>query len=328
MNIQDLISKVPIDRLIEKDFRLKRSGNRYFRGIEHDSLVIDLKSNRFYWNSLGISGNAMTWLTEIKGLSYRDALVTLQQHTGLPFTNILDRIDKPTPIYQRLLGTFFELGKRYRSYWYNRGFTDDTIDYFKLGYTGKHYVIPIVVGGMLVNFQCRRGTGNNKRVWNWVDGRSPDLFNCDSLKRDITIIAEGSIDTMTLHQIGFSSVTGNSVSHWNSKWNSYITKLNMVYILYDHDKAGLLGSCRTSRKLLNRGYVLFWPQSFPEKFDVNEALSRLGAEKLKGLITNAMLPNAVHSSDLYEQSKKGALYEYVEIVRKKVNRDMRGLLWE
>jgi len=324
--IQRLINKVPIDRLIERDLRLKQSGRNYMCGIDHDSLVIDLRKNRFYWNSLGISGNALDWLTRIRGLSYRDSLVELQKCSGLPFTRVLEKIDKPTPIYGKLLDTFFTLGEYNRQYWYHRKFSDETIDHFKLGFTGKAFVIPIIVDDKLVNFQCRIGCKEHKRVFNWVSGRSPDLFNCDGITGKVAILTEGAIDAISLYQVGIDAVSGNSINYWNTEWNKYITKLNMIYVIYDHDRAGLLGSSRVSRKLLNRGYVVFWPSYFKDKFDINDGLVKFGETKLKELITYAMLPNAIHASDLYAYSREGRLYEAVKEIEFVVGKEAKNIL--
>jgi len=319
MNLRRLIAQVPVAPIIERTFTLERAGMNYLRGVEHDSLVIDLRKNRFYWNSVGISGSAFDWLTKVKGKSCRDALVTLQQYGGIPFARILEEIDKPTQIYSRLLRVFYELGKVHREYWEARGFSDASIDHFKLGYTGKAHVIPIVVDGKLANFQCRVGQGDNKQVWMWAT-RSPDLFNVDAVCGDSVFITEGATDAIAMHQIGLTAITPNNVNYWENSWNKYILGLDHVYILYDNDRAGKVGASRLSRKLLNRAYVLFWPKSFPDKFDINKGLLLFGEEELRTLIIDAMLPNAVHSSTLYDYGRKGQLYEFIEDVQNEVSR--------
>ena len=319
MNLRKLIAEVPVAPVIERTFTLERSGQNYLKGIEHDSLVIDLRKNRFYWNSVGISGNAFDWLTKVKGKSCRDALMVLQQYSGAPFVRILEEIDKPTQIYSRLLDVFYELGKTHREYWALRGFSNETINHFRLGYSGKAHVIPIIVGGKLANFQCRIGQGDTKRVWMWAN-HSPDLFNIDAVCGDSVFITEGSTDAIAMHQIGLTAITPNNVNYWLSDWNRYILGLNRIYILYDNDRAGKIGASRLSRKLLNRAYVLFWPKSFPDKFDINKGLLLFGEEELRTLIIDAMLPNAVHSSTLYDYGRKGQLHEFIEDVQNEVGR--------
>jgi len=298
MDIRSLIAKVPIDVIVRERFRLKESGVRYLRGIEHDSLVIDLETNRFYWNSIGISGDALTWLTKILGLSYSDSLIELQKYSGLPFTNIIENLYKPSPIYPPLMKSFYELGKYYREYWYRRGFTDESIDYFKLGYTGRAFVIPIVVDKILVDFQCRIGEGDNKRVWKWSKGGSPHPFNATGKKGNYIFMAEGPPDAIILHQLGLPVISQDCGPNWKPAWNKHIIGYNQVYIIYDNDDAGMVGAGRTARKLLNRGYILCWPDYFNSKFDINSAYLSFGEQKTKTLILEAMLPLAVHSSEI------------------------------
>jgi len=296
MNIKDLAYKVPVDKIIAHTFRLKGNG-RYLRGIEHDSLVIDLEKNRFYWNSLGISGSALDWLMKIKGMSYRSAFEALQKYSGLPFTRILDKIDEPTPIYPKLLDTFYNLGKHYREYWYRRGFTDETINYFKLGYTGKAYVIPVIVDGKLENFQCRIGQGDKKRIWNWAKDRTAIPFNVDhGFYSKFVFLTEGLPDAMIMHQIRFPAISQISGPYaWNKDWNKYIIGYDQCYVIYDNDKAGMVGARRTANKLLNRGYILFWPNFMPDKYDVNQCFLDYGEERTRNLILEVMVTNAIHS---------------------------------
>jgi len=303
MNVRSLISRVPIDAIIKEHLRLKESGVRYLRGVEHDSLVVDLKTNRFYWNSISISGDALTWLTKIVGLSYSEALGELQKHSGLPFTNIIENLYKPSPIYPPLMRSFYELGRHYREYWYRRGFTDASIDHFKLGYTGKAFVIPIVVNNTLVDFQCRIGEGANKRVWKWSKGSLPHPFNATGKKGSYIFMAEGPPDAIILHQLGLPVISQDCGPNWRAVWNKHIIGYNQVYIIYDNDEAGMIGAKRTARKLLNRGYILCWPDYFDSKFDINKAYLTLGEQKTKTLILEAMLPLAVHSSEIKNLSE-------------------------
>lgn len=322
--IRELIARVPIEAIVKETFRLRGRG-RYLRGIEHDSLVIDLVSNRFYWNSIDIRGDALDWLLEIRGLSYRAALGVLQKFSGLPFTNILDKIDRPTPIYPKLLDTFFELGRYYREYWYKRGYTDETIDHFKLGFTGKAFVIPIIVDGMLMNFLCRIGCGENKRVWAWSSGRPVYPFNVDNHDSKYIFLMEGPPDVMAMHQIGLPAITRTGgLSTWRKEWNRHTVRFNLVYILYDNDEAGLIGSKRVVKKFLNRGYVLFWPANFPDKYDVNKCMLEFGEDKTKQIILEGMLPHAIHTSELRNWQRIGR--DNINEIRKEIGKEVRCIL--
>lgn len=312
-------NKVPVKDIVERKFTLRQSGRRYLRGVEHDSLVVDLETNTFHWNSIDLHGNALTWLKEVEGMSYKHSMEFLEKYTGLPFTRSLRKLEEPTPIYPKLLDSFYELGKYHRDYWLDRGLTNETIELYRLGYAGKGiFCIPLFRDSALHNFQCRKS--EPKRIWNWASGRGPTLFGLGKgvvADSSYTFIAEGPLDAMVLNQIGLPAISHNGGSGaWSDSWNAKILNFNFIYLIYDNDEAGIKSSKRVSEKLLGRGYVLFWPSFFKQGFDVNDALQTFGAQRTREFIQNVMLTNAVHSSDV----------KYSEEARDKIDTRARGAL--
>lgn len=49
------------------------SNKKYWRLVNHDSLVIDSYKNYFTWNSRGVSGNLVTYLMEVHGMDFKQA---------------------------------------------------------------------------------------------------------------------------------------------------------------------------------------------------------------------------------------------------------------
>lgn len=294
----NLLDKIPVEIIIERDFKLKRSGNRYLRGIKHDSLVVDKQKNLFYWNSIDLNGNALTWLKEVRGYSHRAALEFLESFSGIPFTSNIVKLEKPTPIYPRLLDAFYNLGKQNRGYWYARGFSDKSIDTYKLGYTGEYYVIPILDSGELVNFQCRRKTDSGKRIWNWAKERPSYLFGLEQVpKTDFIVLTEGPIDAITLNAMGLPAISHNAGSSgWNNSWNKHLLKYNFIYVAYDNDRAGIKGSIKVAKKIGNRASVVFWPSEFATKYDINDLYLEFGKEFSKQIFRKILLLNSVHIS--------------------------------
>jgi len=313
------VKKIPVQAVIERKFKLERSGNSYLRGVEHDSLVVDLQKNLFHWNSIDLHGNAVTWLMEVEGFSYRKALEELENFSGIPFTRHFKKLEKPTPIYSRLLDAFYNLGKKHRDYWLRRGFSDEIIDKYKLGYSGDNvYTIPLFKEGSLHNFQCRLST--KKRIWNWASGRGPILFGEDKVDSKFVFLAEGPIDAMILDQLSLPAISHNGGSGaWSEDWNKYILRFSYIYLIYDNDEAGISSSVRVSKKLLNRGYILFWPDYFKEGFDINDAYLTLGTDKTKKLIQDVMLDYAVHSSESLNK-------EFINSIRSKVGKEAKEVL--
>ena len=63
----------------EEGFSFKISyGNREYRCIEHNSLVVNGDRHRWYWNSRQVGGNnAIDYLVKIRGMNFRDAVLHL-----------------------------------------------------------------------------------------------------------------------------------------------------------------------------------------------------------------------------------------------------------
>lgn len=267
----ELMSRVKIEDLIAHDFDVKATGKNYYKGVEHDSLVIDVQKQIFYWNSLEVSGNALDWLTVIKGMPLDEAVTYLKQKA-----NFHDKPDLSASsftfvpnIYPKLLDVFYECGKNNRDYWYTRGYTDQTIETYKLGFTGKCYVIPIILDGKLLNFQCRTP---DKRIWAWVKGLGTLPYNFDNISNSSSvIITEAPVNTIALGQLGYVSISQTTgAGAWLSLFNPYLRTAKEIIFAYDNDMAGFLGARRVAKHFKDRARILIWPQEYPEKFDPND----------------------------------------------------------
>jgi hypothetical protein len=259
--------------IIAKDYTLIRKGN-YYTTEEHDSLVIDPQKGTFYWNSKGIFGNEVDYLIKVKGFSYPQAthyLTTIDDDFNFQVYEVQPETPNPA-----LVDIFYEYGKDYQDYWKEyRGYTEDTINKFKLGYTGKYWVIPIYSNHQFINFQCRGWDVNgNKIVRSYYKGLGSLPFNFGYLPTNYEqpiVITESIVDAIMLDQQGIFAVSHNSgAMSWNHEWSKSLFNYATVYIVYDNDEAGLNGACRTSQMLQHNSYILKWPDGFKEKFDITD----------------------------------------------------------
>lgn len=104
-----------------------------------------------------------------------------------------------------------------RLYMHGRGFTDLTIDYFELGYSGKKDMVAVPVhspNGLPVGIV---GRGVQQKTFKNSKGlpRNKTLFNIHRAKRqgDIVIVTEASFDAMRVHQAGFPNVVATLGGH-------------------------------------------------------------------------------------------------------------------
>jgi len=257
--------------LIGQTYTIVGSG-RWLRTIEHDSLVIDIERQVFFWNSRGIVGDAYKWLTEIIGLSPKEAQNAI--HTDKPALYIETYAetpqDTPTP-YPALVEVFYNYGKKFHEYWTCvRGYTEETIERFRLGYNGEVYTIPIYVDGDFKNFQCL-GV-KPKRRFSWYKGLGALPFNFSNLVvTNWVVVTEGPVDAIMLRQNNIPAVsqTGGAGT-WKDKWLYYFIETKNIYAVYDNDEAGTEGSVRVAKSLGTGRTKIYNFWNFDEGYDVTD----------------------------------------------------------
>lgn len=256
-----------IEQVISKDYTVCGRG-RYLKTLEHDSLVIDTEKQLFFWNSKNISGDALSWLTKVKGMPFPLAVQELKLENHFPAWVAEYKSNKHVVVHEDLVDSFFELGKQHRDYWRNhRGFSDSTIDLFKLGYTGEWYVIPIFINNKLRNFQCRKP---DKSMKHWYSGVGPLPFNIDLVKHTSWfVLTEGPPDAIMLTQHGIPAMSTNTGGgYFDPRWVPLLPKLERVYIVYDNDDAGRNGVEKSSRVFGHKALAYTF-EGYPDKFDIS-----------------------------------------------------------
>lgn len=259
--------------LISQDYSLVRKG-KFFTTEEHDSLVIDPQKALFFWNSKVVFGDALDYLIKVRGIDRYQAIVMLGETSDEYEYEAFETLpETPNPI---LVDIFYEYGKNYKDYWYNkRGYTDETIDKWKLGFTGKYHVIPIYQNGKFVNFQCRgKDAYGNKITKPFYQGGEALPFNLDYMPKDKSIpifICESPVEVIIMEQNGYHAI-GNmfGAMSWQQEWSKLLFDREIIYICYDNDDAGRKGSKRTSELLQHNSYILDWPKNFPAKYDLTD----------------------------------------------------------
>lgn len=275
-----------LERLIGKDFHIIGEG-RWGSTEEHSSLVIDRERDIFFWNSKEIFGNALDWLTKIKGYSYPDALKSLgnEDKRAVILTKV---VKEEEPICPQLVDIFWEDGKDNREYWYERCLTDETIDKYKLGFHRGWYMLPIFVGSIFRNFQMRRDTPT-KRIISYYRGVGALLINSIILNYVSQVfITEGPVDALLLTQEGIPAISHNGGSHgWKGTWFKNFLNQKEIYCIADNDKAGKSGAKKIANSLGQHRVKIFFFEDKPERYDTVDYFRGGGTiDKFKEIVYN------------------------------------------
>jgi hypothetical protein len=278
------IKMTRIEDLVRQDFGIRMTGNRWGRGIKHDSLVVDTKTQKWFWNSRGIGGGVAEYMRLVRGYSGKDILQFGYQFH--PATE--DEKLKETPS-EKTVKLFHETGKENRLYWKKRLLKDETIDGFLLGYFEGFYTIPIYENGVLKNIQLRRDTPN-KRITYWYKTGETYLFNSGILPyTDWVVMTEGTVEPIFLSQIGIPAVAICGANIWNPKWFTKFLGIRDIFYIEDNDPAGRLASKKVAQNLgVDRVRVVrFYGQ--PPKYDLLDFVrDGNGKDEILKLISHAV----------------------------------------
>lgn len=172
-----------------------------------------------------------------------------------------------------------------------RGLTDETIDYFRLGYDkGKNAIaIPHFKEGELINIKYRllkpkdiRYTSEpNAEQWLFHD---PGIAT--GLSKGAIAIAEGEMDCISLWQAGFKNVIspGSGANSYGT-WIEALDKIKDVWIAYDNDEPGQVAAKELAERIgTERCRNVVYPEGVK---DANDFMLRYTVSDLRELFSKA-----------------------------------------
>ena len=278
-----------VQELINEDFGYRHEGSTWGRALEHTSLVVDEKNQRWYWNSEDISGDALDYLIKVRGLSPKKAKEVLAIRekivSGVPIT---EHEKSYYVAYEKLVDIFWDRGRKNRDYWYARKLKDSTIDRHRLGFFDGWYTIPLYFNDVLINFQMRRDEPSKKITMRYSEKEwTPILINQSLLSIVDTIyIVEGAVDALLLTQEGIPAVAQTSGgSYWSPLWYPMFSRIKKIYYIADNDKTGKVAANRVAKSLgLDRTFIYTYTNE-KEKYDSGDFFKEGGtAQDFKQIV--------------------------------------------
>ncbi len=150
--IEELKFSVDIVDIVSDYLELKSAGNRFkglcpFHNEKTPSFFVNPDNNFYHCFGCGAGGDVINFVMEIENITFTEAIKILAEKAGIQLPNLSDRerklyqereqlfeINKTAARFYNYLLLETELGADSLKYLKNRGFTEDDIDHFQLGY--------------------------------------------------------------------------------------------------------------------------------------------------------------------------------------------------
>ena len=269
--IDKIFSTIRVEEIIGEYVQLKRAGSN-FKGLspfhEEKTPSFVVSPSKQIWKdfSSGKGGTAITFLMEIEGFTYPEALRHAAKKYGIEIEE--DQVEyseeqKKAQSEREILykihevaNTFFqenlwetEEGKTIAlSYFKERELHDDIIKKFQLGYSPETEIYH--------KSNVLYGLNQSKQAIS---------------RENLCLLVEGYMDVISLHQSGIENVVASSGTALTTEQIKLIKRLTEnVTILFDGDAAGIKASFRSIDMLLSEGMnirvVLFPDGDDPDSF--------------------------------------------------------------
>jgi DNA primase len=273
-----LLERVDVAALIERDLGqpVRREG-RWLKWTcpfhdDRKTPSLGVAGNRWKCFGCGHSGDAIDWLREREGLSFREASQRLGSLELVPSSGNVAQLPPSvssapsTSWQQRALAVvstcqavlWSDVGTKARGWLSRRGLANETIRRWRLGFNPddqklcslwvpRGIVIPCLVAGQIWYLKVRRANGRSK--YSQVSGGQIALFGADTISKHRTVVVtEGEFDAMLLHQeagdlIGIVTL-GSAAARLPDAWVPYLLGVQRLLGAYDTDAAGAEGAAR------------------------------------------------------------------------------------
>jgi hypothetical protein len=148
----DIVEQVKIvnriDDVIDKDgFSLGKKTGQYRRAQQHDSLVVNVETQSYYWNSRNEKGDVINWVMRRNNCDFKTAIELLCRRAGIPEPNwgkqsVEERIaarnrEDAFEVAVSVFSGWLMRDETALNYALSRGWTQETVEKHMLGYTGN-----------------------------------------------------------------------------------------------------------------------------------------------------------------------------------------------
>jgi DNA primase len=309
--IQEIKRRIKIVDLIGETVTLERAG-AYYKGrcpfphggtpdnpIYEDtpSLIVYPDSNSYYCYGCGrgsrdsgsTGSDVISWVRDLKHMSFADACLYLVQKAGIPVEEEspeIKRLKSKTTEKNRVFYKALKKNKECLEYLHSRGINDKMIATWRLGLvTEKHkgagrIAFPVIdpYGKDTLGFGYRSMDGSEPKYFNDVSNAIYDkgslLYGLNFAQQPIrdkgfVIVVEGYVDVILLHHYGADNTVGIMGTAFTEKQQNLLRNYTKNIILWlDGDDAGERSIDRHLPSLLEKGFnikVILTPGKDPDE---------------------------------------------------------------
>ena len=273
---------------------------------ETPSLTVNVDKGVYYCQTCHAKGNIHTLYKSLYGLSPEEAWFELGDALKIPRPDSTrpTRPDIDVGLVSYYHQALMNLTGPIRNMLSNkRGYADDTLRRFQLGWDGERVTIPVYDEfNSLVNIRRYQWNSTNDqwKLLNYKDEAGNTygevrIYGIENLINEAIediVWCEGETDRILAEQNGFPTCTPTSgAGAWMHDWARYFRNKKRVFIVQDNDEAGRIATKKLCEKLYRvvDVFVIKWPEDFPKKGDVTDffVACKLSAEDFKKLLESA-----------------------------------------
>ncbi|MEB3183264.1 MAG: CHC2 zinc finger domain-containing protein [Cyanobacteriota bacterium] len=306
--------------------QLRRRGREFltlcpWHADHNASLTVSPRTNRVHCFVCNRGADAIGWLQDREGLSFRDAVEELARRYGIPVPAAdpeeAARLEAEQRERRRLLSLREEQQQRFQqalakdqardgpaaAFLRQRGIRPETARFWGLGLNGARLMLPIRDGqGRCCGFSGRSIRGEEPKYKNTAGDvlfrKSELLFGLDraydSIRRSgEAVLVEGPLDVIQLHQGGIENTVASMGTVLSVEQGQRLLRLGSMRlsITYDADAAGTNATARLIREWRPQaisGALDLQVVTLPPGSDPDALIRKIGPEDFRALLADSI----------------------------------------
>src|ERR1041384_8235868 len=313
--LQELRDRVDVVAVVQRRVPLKKSGRDWkglcpFHGEKTPSFYVVPDKKMFHCFGCGVSGDAIKFVMQLDGRSFRDAVEQLAAEAGVDLTPpdpeearrsarraaLAEVNEKACTFYERVLWEHPK-GEIARTHLRERGITEDTARAWRLGYAPNLWDSLMKsqalkgIGGRLLEGQSEAKYLNSPDTPLYQKGLTLVALDRarEAIRREgVALYVEGYFDAIGLHQASVQTAVATCGTALTEKHLELVQKAGAkeLVFVFDGDSAGLRAAQRASEIAAAAG-VSARVMVPPGGEDPDETVLRTGVQGFRDLLAAA-----------------------------------------